>query len=53
MAGRWAGGCACDAVDEDDAEARRWFNILRNTVSDRILAVYRMDETPPTTGGDE
>lgn len=26
---------------------RRWFNIARDTVSDRILAVYRMGEKPP------
>ena len=26
---------------------RRWFNVLRDTVSDRILAVYRMDEAQP------
>ena len=31
---------------------RRWFNILRDTVSDRILAVYRMDETPPEAGSE-
>ncbi|MDH5556069.1 MAG: sarcosine oxidase subunit delta [Alphaproteobacteria bacterium] len=26
---------------------RRWFNVARDTVSDRILAVYRMGEQPP------
>ena len=26
---------------------RRWFNMLRDTVSDRILAVYGMGEPPP------
>ena len=26
---------------------RRWFNVARDTVSDRILAVYRMGEKPP------
>jgi len=26
---------------------RRWFNVARDTVSDRILAVYRMGEEPP------
>lgn len=26
---------------------RKWFNVARDTVSDRILAVYRMGETPP------
>ena len=25
----------------------RWFNLARDTVSDRILAVYRMGEQPP------
>ena len=26
---------------------RRWFNAARDTVSDRILAIYGMDEAPP------
>ncbi len=26
---------------------RRWFNLARDTVSYRILAVYRMGEKPP------
>jgi heterotetrameric sarcosine oxidase delta subunit len=26
---------------------RKWFNVARDTVSDRILAVYRMGEKPP------
>lgn len=26
---------------------RRWFNVLRDTVSHEILAVYRMGESPP------
>lgn len=26
---------------------RRWFNVLRNTVSHEIIAVYKMGETPP------
>ena len=26
---------------------RRWFNMLRDTVSHEILAVYRIGETPP------
>ena len=26
---------------------RRWFNVARHTVSDAILAVYRMGEKPP------
>ena len=26
---------------------RRWFNVARHTVSDEVLAVYRMGEEPP------
>ena len=26
---------------------RRWFNLVRDTTSERILAVYRVDERPP------
>lgn len=26
---------------------RRWFNVLRHTVSHEVLAVYRMGEQPP------
>ena len=26
---------------------RRWFNVLRHTVTHQILAVYRMGEQPP------
>jgi len=26
---------------------RRWFNLLRDTVSHRIIAVYRIGERPP------
>ena len=26
---------------------RRWFNVTRDTVSDRILAIYRVGETSP------
>ena len=26
---------------------RRWFNVVRETTSERILAVYRVDERPP------
>jgi len=26
---------------------RRWFNLVRDTVSDRVLATYRMGEAPP------
>jgi len=29
------------------ASCRRWFNMLRNTATDDILAVYRMGEKPP------
>ena len=28
---------------------RRWFNLLRHTVSHEIKAVYRMDEPPPAS----
>ena len=33
------------------AGCRRWFNVLRDTVSYKILAVYRPGEQPP--GGEE
>lgn len=29
------------------AGCRRWFNMLRNTATDEVLAVYRMGEKPP------
>jgi sarcosine oxidase, subunit delta len=29
------------------AGCRRWFNLLRDTVSHRIIAVYRIGEKPP------
>ena len=29
------------------AGCRRWFNLLRNTLSHRILAAYRIGEKPP------
>lgn len=29
------------------AGCRRWFNVLRNTATDDILAVYRIGESPP------
>ncbi len=29
------------------AGCRRWFNVLRNTATDEILAVYPMGESPP------
>jgi len=28
---------------------QRWFNVARDTVTDEILAVYRMGDTPPET----
>ena len=31
----------------------RWFNAVRHTVSDEILAVYRMGEEPPRLGQPE
>ncbi|NNG03117.1 MAG: sarcosine oxidase subunit delta family protein [Inquilinus sp.] len=30
---------------------RRWFNVARNTATDRILAVYRMGEPAPALDG--
>lgn len=27
---------------------RKWFNVLRHTVSDKILAVYKMGDKPPS-----
>jgi sarcosine oxidase subunit delta len=30
----------------------RWFNVSRDTVSDRILAVYQMGERPPGKSAD-
>ena len=30
---------------------RKWFNVVRDTVSDQILAVYLMDEAPPDIPG--
>ena len=27
---------------------RRWFNVQRDTVTNEIVTVYRMDEAPPT-----
>jgi len=29
---------------------RRWFNLVRDTTTERILAVYRMGEPPPPAG---
>lgn len=30
---------------------RRWFNALRDTTTNRIVAVYKMGETPPEDAG--
>jgi len=30
---------------------RRWFHMTRDTVSDRVLAVYLIDEAPPEIEG--
>jgi len=38
FAERWVHSAGC----------RRWFNLVRNTASDRILAVYKPGETPPS-----
>ncbi|MCG8490692.1 MAG: sarcosine oxidase subunit delta [Sneathiellales bacterium] len=37
------------------AGCRRWFNVVRHTVSHEILAVYKTEETPPlfSTEGEE
>jgi heterotetrameric sarcosine oxidase delta subunit len=37
LAERWVHSAGC----------RRWFNLQRDTVSHRIVAVYRIGETPP------
>ena len=37
FAERWVHAAGC----------RKWFNALRNTATDEILAVYRMGEPPP------
>ncbi len=44
FAERWAHNAGC----------RRWFNVLRDTASHRILAVYRIGARPPAGdfGGD-
>jgi sarcosine oxidase subunit delta len=39
---RWFHGAGC----------RRWFNVARDTVSHRIVAVYPMGEAGPPTGQD-
>ena len=35
------------------AGCRKWFNVLRNTATDRILAVYGMGERPPAVDGQD
>jgi heterotetrameric sarcosine oxidase delta subunit len=40
IAERWAHAAGC----------RRWFNMLRNTATDEILAVYPMGAQPPQIG---
>ncbi len=30
----------------------QWFNVVRDTVSHRVLAVYRMNEAPPVIPGE-
>jgi heterotetrameric sarcosine oxidase delta subunit len=32
------------------AGCRRWFNLVRDTASHRIIAVYKMGATPPAQG---
>jgi heterotetrameric sarcosine oxidase delta subunit len=32
------------------AGCRRWFNAIRNTATNEILAVYRIGESPPVAG---
>jgi heterotetrameric sarcosine oxidase delta subunit len=34
------------------AGCRRWFNVIRNTVSHEILGVYKVGETPPPLPGE-
>jgi heterotetrameric sarcosine oxidase delta subunit len=41
LAERWSHAHGC----------RRWFNLLRDTVSHRILAAYRIGERPPGGAG--
>ena len=33
-----------------NAGCRRWFNIVRDTATHRILSVYKIGERPPQTG---
>jgi heterotetrameric sarcosine oxidase delta subunit len=39
FAERWCHSAGC----------RRWFNVLRDTSTDRILVVYKLDEPRPVT----
>jgi sarcosine oxidase subunit delta len=41
LAERWVHSAGC----------RRWFNLVRDTATHRILAVYRIGEPPPSRGG--
>ena len=41
IAERWVHSAGC----------RRWFNLLRDTVSHKILHAYRIGEAPPERGG--
>ena len=41
LAERWVHSSGC----------RRWFNLVRDTVSHRILGVYRIGESPPNLDG--
>ena len=40
FAERWVHSAGC----------RRWFNLLRDTATHRILAVYQIGDPPPTQG---
>ena len=41
IAERWVHSAGC----------RRWFNLLRDTVSHKILIAYKIGEAPPRRGG--
>ena len=41
IAERWVHSAGC----------RRWFNLLRDTVSHKILTAYKIGEAPPRRGG--
>lgn len=40
FAERWVHSVGC----------RRWFNVVRDTVSNQVLAVYKLDEPRPVVG---